>query len=88
METIMSRRLCFALDLVNDPALIATWVVLPALPQFDDPSEFVPVRYAPDAAAGWTAVLGLGLLLVGIGLVVAALQLRTGRPDRLREGVR
>jgi hypothetical protein len=69
-------------------ALIATWVVLPALPQFDDPSEFVPVRYAPDAAGGWAAVLSLGLLLVSVGLVVAVLQLRTGRPDRLREGVR
>jgi putative ABC transport system permease protein len=69
-------------------ALIATWVVLPALPQFDDPPEFAPVRYAPDAAAGWIAVLGLGLLLVVVGLAVAALQLRTGRSDRLREGVR
>jgi hypothetical protein len=49
---------------------------------------FVPVRYGPDAAAGWTALLGLGLLLVMVGLAVAALQLRTGRPDRLREGVR
>ena len=33
-------------------AAVATWVVLPALPQFDDPSDFVPVRYAPDAACG------------------------------------
>jgi hypothetical protein len=69
-------------------ALVATWVVLPALPQFDDPSAFVQVRYAPDAATAWAAVGGLGLLLVGVGLVVAVLQLRTGRADRLREGVR
>ena len=69
-------------------ALVATWVVLPALPQFDDPSDFVPVRYAPDAASAWAAVGGLGLLLVAVGLAVAALQLRSGRPDRLREGVR
>ena len=69
-------------------ALVATWVVLPALPQFDDPSEFVPVRYAPDAASAWAAVGGLGLLLVAVGLAVAALQLRSGRSDRLREGVR
>jgi hypothetical protein len=62
--------------------------VLPALPQFDDPSAFVPVRYAPDAASAWIALGGLGLLLVAVGLVVAALQLRTGRTDRLREGVR
>ena len=33
-------------------ALVATWVVLPALPQFDDPSAFVAVRYAPDVACG------------------------------------
>ena len=69
-------------------ALVATWVVLPALPQFDDPSDFVPVRYAPDAVSAWEAVGGLGLLLVAVGLAVAALQLRSGRPDRLREGVR
>ena len=69
-------------------ALVATWVVLPALPQFDDPSAFVQVRYAPDAAAAWAAVGGLGLLLVAVGLAVAVLQLRTGRADRLREGVR
>ncbi len=69
-------------------ALVATWVVLPALPQFDDPSAFVAVRYAPDVPAGWAAVGGLGLILVAVGLAVAALQLRSGRPDRLREGVR
>jgi hypothetical protein len=69
-------------------ALVASWVVLPALPQFDDPPAFVPVRYTPDSAAAWATVLGLGLLLVAVGLAVAALQLRTGRPDRLREGVR
>jgi hypothetical protein len=69
-------------------AIVASWVVLPALPQFDDPSDFVPVRYTPDAASAWAAVGGLGLLLVAVGLAVAALQLRSGRPDRLREGVR
>ncbi|MEO7980848.1 MAG: FtsX-like permease family protein [Sporichthyaceae bacterium] len=69
-------------------ALVATWVVLPALPQFDDPSAFVEVRYVPDAPTAWAAVGGLGLLLVGVGLAVAVLQLRSGRPDRLREGVR
>jgi hypothetical protein len=69
-------------------AFVATWVVLPALPQFDDPSDFVPVRYTPEAVSAWAAVGGLGLLLVAVGLAVAALQLRSGRPDRLREGVR
>lgn len=69
-------------------AALATWVVLPALPQFDDPSAFVAVRYAPDVPAAWAALGGLGLLLVAVGLVVAVLQLRSGRSDRLREGVR
>jgi putative ABC transport system permease protein len=69
-------------------ALVATWVVLPSLPQFDNPSDTVTVRYAPDAASGWAALGGLGLVLGAVGLAVAALQLRAGRADRLREGVR
>jgi putative ABC transport system permease protein len=69
-------------------ALVATWVVLPSLPQFDNPSDTVAVRYAPDAASGWAALGGLGLILGAVGLAVAALQLRAGRSDRLREGVR
>jgi hypothetical protein len=68
-------------------ALVATWVVLPSLPQFDNPSVTVAVRYAPDAASGWVALVGLGLVLGAVGLSVTALQLRSGRPDRLREGV-
>jgi hypothetical protein len=81
--TVLVALVCGALA-----ALVATWVVLPALPQFDEPSPFVEVRYAPDAASAWAALGGLGLLLVAVGLAVAALQLRSGRPDRLREGVR
>jgi hypothetical protein len=69
-------------------ALLATWVVLPSLPQFDNPSDTVAVRYAPDAASGWAALAGLGLILGAVGLSVTALQLRSGRADRLREGVR
>jgi hypothetical protein len=69
-------------------ALIATWVVLPSLPQFDNPSDTVAVRYTPDAASGWVALAGLGLVLGAVGLSVTALQLRSGRADRLREGVR
>jgi hypothetical protein len=67
-------------------ALIATWVVLPSLPQFDNPSDTVAVRYTPDAASGWAALAGLGLVLGAVGLSVTALQLRSGRADRLREG--
>ena len=69
-------------------AVVAVWAVLPALPQFDTPSTSVPVRYAPDAASAWLALGGLALVLVAVGLTVAVLQLRTGRSDRLREGVR
>jgi len=63
-------------------------VVLPSLPQFDNPSDTVAVRYTPDTVAGWAAILGLGLILGAVGLAVATLQLRAGRADRLREGVR
>jgi hypothetical protein len=69
-------------------ALVATWVVLPSLPQFDNPSDTVDVRYTPDSASGWAAIIGLGLILGAVGLAVATLQLRAGRADRLREGVR
>jgi hypothetical protein len=69
-------------------AAVATWAVLPSLPQFDTPSETVAVRYSPDAVSAWAAIGGLAALLVAVGLAVAALQLRTGRSDRLREGVR
>ena len=41
-------------------ALVATWVVLPSLPQFDNASDTVAVRYTPDAASGWAALGGLG----------------------------
>jgi len=81
--TVLVALICGAVA-----ALVATLVVLPALPQFDDPSAFVEVRYVPDAITVWAAVGGLGLLLVGVGLAVAVLQLRSGRFDRLREGVR
>jgi putative ABC transport system permease protein len=69
-------------------ALVATWVVLPSLPTFDNASDTVVMRYAPDAASGWAALGALGLILGAVGLAVAALQLRAGRFDRLREGVR
>jgi len=68
--------------------LVASWVVLPSLPQFDLPSTIVTPRYTPDARAGWLALAALAAVLSGVGLLVAALQLRAGRSDRLREGVR
>jgi ABC-type antimicrobial peptide transport system permease subunit len=67
-------------------AMLATWVTLPALPEFDTPSSSLAVRHSPDAVSAWAAVGGLAAVLVVVGLVVAHLQLSTGRPDRLREG--
>ena len=69
-------------------SVVAVWAVLPSLPQFDNPSATVPVRYDPDAVSGWATLGGLAGLLVAVGFAVASLQLRTGRSDRLREGVR
>jgi hypothetical protein len=81
--TVVVALLCGAVA-----AAVAVWAVLPALPQFDTPSTTIPVRYAPDPTSAWLALGGLGLLLVAVGLTVAVLQLRSGRSDRLREGVR
>ena len=81
--TVLVALACGALA-----SLLAVWAVLPALPQFDTPSASIPVRYAPVAGAGWLAVGALAGLLVLVGLTVATLQLRAGRSDRLREGVR
>ena len=81
--TVLVALLCGAAA-----AVVAVWAVLPALPQFDTPSASVPVRYAPDPGAAWLALGGLAVLLVAVGLTVAVLQMRSGRSDRLREGVR
>lgn len=69
-------------------AALASRVVLPSLPQFDTVSDTVPVRYGLDPGAGFVALGGLAGLLVAVGLAVSVLQLRAGRHDRLREGVR
>ncbi len=69
-------------------ALIAVVAVLPVLPEFDAPSTWVAVRYAPDLPAAAGALGALLLLLLVAAVAVAGLQLRAGRSDRLREGVR
>jgi hypothetical protein len=69
-------------------ALLATWAVLPALPQFDTPSEMVLARFTPETGTGALTVVSLGAVLTAVAVVVAVLQLRAGRPERLREGVR
>ena len=67
---------------------IATWVVLPALPQFDATSRLVDVRYAPDFAAAAASIAGLGLLSSPSASRSPPCNCDTGRSDRLREGVR
>ncbi len=69
-------------------AAVAVRVLLPALPQSDVTPSFAPVRFAPAWPVAGATLGGLAVLLVAVGLTVAALQLRSGRPDRLREGVR
>jgi hypothetical protein len=69
-------------------ALVASWVVLPSLPQFDEPSTMIAARYTPAAGPAWAALGALAAGLAAVGLAVATLQLRAGRSDRLREGVR
>lgn len=69
-------------------ALIAVIAVLPVLPEFDAPSTWVAVRYAPDLPTAADALGALLLLLLVAAAAVAGLQLRAGRSDRLREGVR
>lgn len=68
-------------------AAVATWAVLPALPQFDDTSTFVDVRFAAEQTIFWASAGALAAFLAVIGFAVASLQLRMGRLDRLREGV-
>ena len=48
----------------------------------------IDARYIPDPGPAWAALAALAAALGAVGLVVAALQLRAGRSDRLREGVR
>jgi hypothetical protein len=81
--TVLVATVCGAVA-----AAVATAAVLPALPQFDAAAAYVPVRYAPDLPAGAATLLALILILLAAGSAVAALQLRSGRPERLREGVR
>jgi hypothetical protein len=69
-------------------AAIASAIVLPALPQFDEAPAYAVVRYAPDGSAALSAIGALALVLLAVALTVATLQLRSGHADRLREGVR
>jgi hypothetical protein len=83
LGTVLVALVCGSLA-----AAVATWVTLPALPEFDTPSSVLAVRHTPHAVSAWAAVGGLAAVLVTVGLVVAVLQMRSGRYDRLREGVR
>lgn len=69
-------------------AAVATRVVIPVLPLFDEPSQFVAVSAAPDVGVGGWTVLVVAIVLSALAAVVAAGQLRGGTVDRIREGTR
>jgi hypothetical protein len=67
---------------------VATRLVLPVLPLFDAPSEYVGVSAAPDLAVGGWTMLAVAAVLCALATAVAAGQLRGGTVDRIREGTR
>jgi hypothetical protein len=69
-------------------AAVATSAVLPVLPMFDQPSEYVTVSTAPLLGVGGWTVLVVAIVLSALAAVVAAGQLRGGTVDRIREGTR
>ena len=69
-------------------AAVAARVVLPVLPLFDAPSEYVAVSAAPDLAVGGWTMLAVAVVLCALATAVAAGQLRGGTVDRIREGTR
>jgi hypothetical protein len=69
-------------------AAVATSAVLPVLPMFDQPSEYVTVSTAPLLVVGGWTVLVVAIVLSALAAVVAAGQLRGGTVDRIREGTR
>ncbi|HET8616261.1 MAG TPA: FtsX-like permease family protein [Actinomycetales bacterium] len=69
-------------------AVVAARVVLPVLPLFDQPSEYVGVSAAPDLPVGLWTLLAVAAVLATLAVVVASGQLRGGTVDRIREGTR
>jgi hypothetical protein len=69
-------------------AAVATRVVLPVLPLFDSPSDYVAVSALPDLAVGGWTLVAVAVVLCALATVVAAGQLRGGTVDRIREGTR
>jgi hypothetical protein len=69
-------------------AAVAARVVLPVLPMFDAPSEYVGVSAAPDLAVGGWTMLAVAVALCGLATAVAVGQARGGTVDRIREGTR
>ena len=69
-------------------AAVAARVVIPVLPLFDEPSQFVAVSAAPDVGVGGWTVLVVAIVLSALAAAVAAGQLRGGTVDRIREGTR
>ena len=69
-------------------ALVAAVVVLPVLPLFDQPSEYVAVSALPDLGIGGWTLLAVAVALSALAIVVAAGQLKGGTVDRIGEGTR
>jgi hypothetical protein len=69
-------------------AAVAAWLVLPVLPLFDQPSEFVSVSATPDLPVGGWTLLGVAAALGALAAVVASGQLRGGTVERIGEGGR
>ncbi len=67
---------------------VATRVVLPVLPLFDEPSPYVAVSAAPDLGVGGWTVLVVAAVLAALAVVVAGGQLRGATVDRFGEGTR
>lgn len=69
-------------------AALAGWAVLPVLPLFDDASTVVAARPQLDLVLGAACAVAVALLLAVPAVAVAAVQLRSGTADRIREGNR
>jgi hypothetical protein len=69
-------------------AAVAAAVVLPVLPLFDEPSEYVAVSAVPDLGVGGWTLLAVAVALSALATVVATGQLRGGTVDRIGEGTR
>jgi putative ABC transport system permease protein len=67
---------------------VATRLVLPVLPLFDEPSEYVAISAAPDLPVGGWTLLVVAAALGALATAVASGQVRGGTVERIGEGGR